>query len=189
MPSMPICFSLFCFVFFFLFFSFFPSSHSLPSSSLSRWTEFWFNRPDINEQGWQAVDATPQEVSDGKYQLGYAVNVYWRYFAHNNTWFHFILFSMLTVSPSSVNLVKANSLKIKYDSEFVSSETNADIRQYVAFDTGKPKHPYVPGMRLGLWWASIDVVGGFVVYSVLFCLFFYGNSHLLFPRFECCLYV
>lgn len=35
------------------------------------WTEMWMKRfPDIGMDGWQIVDATPQEQSDGKYQCG-----------------------------------------------------------------------------------------------------------------------
>jgi len=35
------------------------------------WNDAWFNRPDVNGgNGWQAVDATPQEQSDGLMQMG-----------------------------------------------------------------------------------------------------------------------
>ena len=33
------------------------------------WNECWFRRTDLDEQGfhgWQVIDATPQEMSDGK---------------------------------------------------------------------------------------------------------------------------
>ena len=34
------------------------------------WNEAWFQRPDLPEghDGWQAIDATPQETSEGKAQ-------------------------------------------------------------------------------------------------------------------------
>eukprot|EP01126_Amoeba_proteus_P062886 TRINITY_DN8607_c0_g4_i4.p1 TRINITY_DN8607_c0_g4~~TRINITY_DN8607_c0_g4_i4.p1 ORF type:complete len:378 (-),score=53.25 TRINITY_DN8607_c0_g4_i4:1225-2358(-) len=36
------------------------------------WAEAWMNRSDIgDESGWQVIDATPQELSDDQYQLGY----------------------------------------------------------------------------------------------------------------------
>jgi len=36
------------------------------------WNECWMKRPDLptGYDGWQAVDATPQEVSLGLYQTG-----------------------------------------------------------------------------------------------------------------------
>ena len=34
------------------------------------WNEAWFRRPDLPEGygGWQAIDATPQEVSEGEFR-------------------------------------------------------------------------------------------------------------------------
>ena len=61
------------------------------------WNEVWMSRPDlpIGFGGWQASDATPQEVSPqgGGYRLG----------------------------PTSVRAVKLG-LKMNYDVEFVISE-------------------------------------------------------------------
>jgi transglutaminase-like putative cysteine protease len=35
------------------------------------WCDAWMKRPDrLGQDGWQAVDATPQEESDGAYQCG-----------------------------------------------------------------------------------------------------------------------
>eukprot|EP00619_Florenciella_sp_RCC1007_P003965 CAMPEP_0205920300 /NCGR_PEP_ID=MMETSP1325-20131115/10981_1 /ASSEMBLY_ACC=CAM_ASM_000708 /TAXON_ID=236786 /ORGANISM="Florenciella sp., Strain RCC1007" /LENGTH=1353 /DNA_ID=CAMNT_0053287977 /DNA_START=80 /DNA_END=4141 /DNA_ORIENTATION=- len=97
------------------------------------WNEYWFDRPTLGAKcsdlgqssscanGWQAVDATPQETSMGgsgvaadsaEYQMG----------------------------PASVKLVKANidetcrSQDVKYgcfDSEFVISEVNSDVKLWV----------------------------------------------------------
>ena len=35
------------------------------------WNDVWMSRPDLPRGygGWQAIDATPQEASDGKWQL------------------------------------------------------------------------------------------------------------------------
>ena len=61
------------------------------------WNEAWMSRPDLQTGfgGWQASDATPQEVSTqgGGYRLG----------------------------PTSVRAVKLG-LRMKYDVEFVISE-------------------------------------------------------------------
>lgn len=62
-------------------------------------------RPDLasgNYGGWQAVDATPQELSEGKYQCG----------------------------PCPVFAIKSGK-PVKYDSMFIFGEVNADyvVRQ------------------------------------------------------------
>ncbi|XP_062552204.1 annulin-like [Armigeres subalbatus] len=68
------------------------------------WNEMWMQRPDLGERsdelydGWQAVDATPQELSDGMYKLG----------------------------PAPVKAVKRGDINVHYDCDFVFAEVNAD---------------------------------------------------------------
>ncbi|XP_040186221.1 protein-glutamine gamma-glutamyltransferase 6-like [Rana temporaria] len=64
------------------------------------WNEAWFTRPDIGSyyNGWQALDATPQEQSFGIYRLG----------------------------PTSVKAIKAGDVHLKYDGPFVFAEVNGD---------------------------------------------------------------
>lgn len=68
------------------------------------WNEVWFTRPDLgnNENGmydgFQAVDATPQEMSDGMYRVG----------------------------PASVTAVKRGEVLKPYDNSFLYAEVNAD---------------------------------------------------------------
>jgi hypothetical protein len=69
------------------------------------WNECFMQRPDLEEGrgGWQAVDATPQELSkiDGKFRCG----------------------------PASVEAIKAGEKgdDSKYDNDFLVSEVNADV--------------------------------------------------------------
>lgn len=64
------------------------------------WTEMWMSRPDVDETfDWQIVDATPQELSGGKYQCG----------------------------PASRRAVKTDQGGI-YDVDFVFSEVSAPVR-------------------------------------------------------------
>lgn len=74
------------------------------------WTGAWMRRKDLDEDmkkwgldmnGWQAIDATPQETSQGLYQMG----------------------------PASVNAVK-HGIGSKYDVNFVIGEVNADVLYY-----------------------------------------------------------
>ncbi|KAL5280423.1 F13A1 family protein [Megaselia abdita] len=66
------------------------------------WNEVWMRRPDLGDNedysGWQAVDSTPQEVSNGMYQCG----------------------------PASVKAVKRGDVLRPYDCQFLFSEVNAD---------------------------------------------------------------
>ncbi|KAJ8031443.1 Protein-glutamine gamma-glutamyltransferase K [Holothuria leucospilota] len=64
------------------------------------WNDCWMARPDlpIGYGGWQAVDSTPQETSDGMYQTG----------------------------PCSLNAVKQGQIYLLYDAPFVFAEVNAD---------------------------------------------------------------
>lgn len=66
------------------------------------WCDVWMERPgQVGHDGWQAIDGTPQEFSDGTYQLG----------------------------PAALAAVHANSGGL-YDVAFVVSEVDADIRVY-----------------------------------------------------------
>ncbi|KAM7354036.1 transglutaminase isoform 1-T1 [Cochliomyia hominivorax] len=69
------------------------------------WNEVWMTRPDLgvgqnglSYDGWQAVDATPQEASDNMYRVG----------------------------PASVAAVKNGEILRPFDCGFVFSEVNAD---------------------------------------------------------------
>uniref|UniRef100_A0A7E4VDS8 TGc domain-containing protein n=1 Tax=Panagrellus redivivus TaxID=6233 RepID=A0A7E4VDS8_PANRE len=67
------------------------------------WVEAWFRRPDLNitglYDGWQVLDATPQEESDGLNQCG----------------------------PTSVRAIREGRLDLPFDANFVYSEVNADV--------------------------------------------------------------
>ncbi|XP_013382452.1 hemocyte protein-glutamine gamma-glutamyltransferase-like isoform X3 [Lingula anatina] len=64
------------------------------------WNDVWMARPDLPSGcgGWQAIDATPQELSDGVYCAG----------------------------PCSLNAIKAGQVYLPYDGPFIFAEVNAD---------------------------------------------------------------
>ncbi|XP_043836778.1 protein-glutamine gamma-glutamyltransferase E [Dromiciops gliroides] len=64
------------------------------------WNEAWFVRTDLNQayNGWQVLDATPQERSQGVFQCG----------------------------PASVIAVREGDVNLDFDMPFVFSEVNAD---------------------------------------------------------------
>jgi len=65
------------------------------------WSDAWMARYDLppGYGGWQAIDATPQEISMGMYQLG----------------------------PASLEAIKQGKVGYAYDVGFVYSEVNADL--------------------------------------------------------------
>ncbi|XP_042359015.1 protein-glutamine gamma-glutamyltransferase E-like isoform X2 [Plectropomus leopardus] len=67
------------------------------------WVESFMKRPDLGEEGrydgWQALDATPQEKSKGVFCCG----------------------------PASVKAIQAKRTDLKYDMPFVYAEVNADV--------------------------------------------------------------
>ncbi|XP_043086029.1 protein-glutamine gamma-glutamyltransferase K-like [Puntigrus tetrazona] len=64
------------------------------------WNESWMTRPDLpaGYGGWQVVDATPQEPSQGSYRCG----------------------------PTSVSAVRNGRVNLKFDTPFVFAEVNSD---------------------------------------------------------------
>ncbi|XP_061122232.1 coagulation factor XIII A chain-like [Syngnathus typhle] len=65
------------------------------------WNEVYMKRPDLTPRlsGWQVVDSTPQETSDGLYRCG----------------------------PASVIAIKEGSVGHSYDGPFVFAEVNSDV--------------------------------------------------------------
>ncbi|XP_029971089.1 protein-glutamine gamma-glutamyltransferase K [Salarias fasciatus] len=64
------------------------------------WNDCWMARPDLppGHGGWQAVDSTPQETSQGTFRCG----------------------------PASVNAIRSGQVYLKHDSPFVFAEVNSD---------------------------------------------------------------
>ncbi|XP_022660627.1 hemocyte protein-glutamine gamma-glutamyltransferase-like [Varroa destructor] len=70
------------------------------------WNEGWMKRPDLGTtefDGWQAFDGTPQEKSNGQYQMG----------------------------PCPVVAIQRGLVDIQYDTKFVFAETNALFYDWV----------------------------------------------------------
>ncbi|KAF6718385.1 Protein-glutamine gamma-glutamyltransferase K [Oryzias melastigma] len=64
------------------------------------WNDCWMARPDLppGNGGWQAVDSTPQETSQGTFRCG----------------------------PASVNAIRSGHVYLKHDAPFVFAEVNSD---------------------------------------------------------------
>ncbi|XP_029467471.1 protein-glutamine gamma-glutamyltransferase E-like [Rhinatrema bivittatum] len=98
------------------------------------WNECWFTRPDLGAKynGWQVVDATPQEPSGGIYRLG----------------------------PASLFAIKEGDVDLDYDGTFVYAETNADKAQWLVYDDGTSKKIYSDTKSVGQK-TSTKAVGSF----------------------------
>uniref|UniRef100_A0A8C2YTA1 Protein-glutamine gamma-glutamyltransferase 4 n=2 Tax=Chinchilla lanigera TaxID=34839 RepID=A0A8C2YTA1_CHILA len=75
------------------------------------WTEAWMKRKDLppGNDGWQVVDGTPQELSQGLYCCG----------------------------PSPVAAVRRGNIFMGYDTKFVFSEVNADKLVWLVRTVGR----------------------------------------------------
>ncbi|XP_029010677.1 protein-glutamine gamma-glutamyltransferase 2 [Betta splendens] len=75
------------------------------------WVESWMTRKDLpkGNDGWQVLDPTPQELSDGVFCCG----------------------------PCPVNAIKEGNLGVKYDAAFVFAEVNADIVYWMLQGNGQ----------------------------------------------------
>uniref|UniRef100_A0A8D0L7K0 Transglutaminase 4 n=1 Tax=Sphenodon punctatus TaxID=8508 RepID=A0A8D0L7K0_SPHPU len=79
------------------------------------WSDVWMKRPDLPKgmDGWQAIDATPQEPSQGIFQCG----------------------------PAPVNALRNGDVYVPHDSKFVFAEVNADrVFWMVKKENGKEKY-------------------------------------------------
>ncbi|XP_077315153.1 protein-glutamine gamma-glutamyltransferase 5-like [Lithobates pipiens] len=77
------------------------------------WNECWMARKDLRSgyDGWQVLDATPQEISGGTYCCG----------------------------PAPVKAIKEGDMDVDYDIPFVFAEVNGDIVHWVLQDGGAEK--------------------------------------------------
>ncbi|XP_073331440.1 protein-glutamine gamma-glutamyltransferase E-like [Pagrus major] len=89
------------------------------------WTEGWMKRPDLKKgnsyDGWQVLDPTPQELSQGVYCCG----------------------------PASVNGILQGEANLKYDMPFVFAEVNADIVKWMVSSRGLKKKMHSDTMTVG----------------------------------------
>ncbi|KAM9376109.1 protein-glutamine gamma-glutamyltransferase 2-like [Pholidichthys leucotaenia] len=87
------------------------------------WVESWMRRDDLPEgnDGWQVLDPTPQELSDGKFCCG----------------------------PCPVKAIKEGNLEVKYDGPFIFAEVNADITHWMIHQNGQRQKMTVDHRSVG----------------------------------------
>ncbi|KAM8966973.1 coagulation factor XIII A chain [Pelodytes ibericus] len=87
------------------------------------WNEAWMTRPDlpVGFGGWQAVDATPQETSDGMFRCG----------------------------PASVQAIKHGHVCFQFDTPFIFSEVNSDVVYSKVMKDGSKEVEYVDKTHVG----------------------------------------
>ncbi|XP_006881582.1 PREDICTED: protein-glutamine gamma-glutamyltransferase 2 isoform X2 [Elephantulus edwardii] len=88
------------------------------------WVESWMTRPDLEPgyEGWQAIDPTPQEKSEGTYCCG----------------------------PVPVRAIKEGDLSTKYDAPFVFAEVNADVVDWIQQEDGSMQKSINNSLTVGL---------------------------------------
>ncbi|XP_054247721.1 protein-glutamine gamma-glutamyltransferase 6-like, partial [Indicator indicator] len=87
------------------------------------WNESWFIRRDLGSfyDGWQVLDATPQEKSKGIYQCG----------------------------PASTRAIKEGDVNLDYDSSFVFAAVNADYVTWIHYSKKRKERIYSDTRKIG----------------------------------------
>ncbi|XP_010142066.1 PREDICTED: protein-glutamine gamma-glutamyltransferase 6 [Buceros rhinoceros silvestris] len=87
------------------------------------WNESWFIRRDLGSfyDGWQVLDATPQERSKGMYQCG----------------------------PASTRAIKEGDVNLDYDSSFVFAAVNADYVTWIRYSNKRKEKIYSDTRKIG----------------------------------------
>uniref|UniRef100_A0A8B9PBM3 protein-glutamine gamma-glutamyltransferase n=1 Tax=Apteryx owenii TaxID=8824 RepID=A0A8B9PBM3_APTOW len=87
------------------------------------WNESWFVRRDLGSfyDGWQVLDATPQERSKGIFQCG----------------------------PASTRAIKEGDVNLDYDSSFVFAEVNADYVTWICYSNKRKERIYSDTRKIG----------------------------------------
>ncbi|XP_072735601.1 protein-glutamine gamma-glutamyltransferase 6-like [Ciconia boyciana] len=87
------------------------------------WNECWFIRRDLGSfyDGWQVLDATPQERSKGIYQCG----------------------------PASTKAIKEGDVNLDYDSSFVFAAVNADYVTWIHYSNKRKERIYSDTRKIG----------------------------------------
>uniref|UniRef100_A0A8C5IBH3 protein-glutamine gamma-glutamyltransferase n=1 Tax=Junco hyemalis TaxID=40217 RepID=A0A8C5IBH3_JUNHY len=87
------------------------------------WNESWFVRRDLGSfyDGWQVLDATPQERSKGIYQCG----------------------------PASTRAIKEGDVDLDYDSPFVFAAVNADCVTWIRYSKKRKERIYSDTRKIG----------------------------------------
>ncbi|KFZ57800.1 Protein-glutamine gamma-glutamyltransferase 6, partial [Antrostomus carolinensis] len=87
------------------------------------WNESWFIRRDLGSfyDGWQVLDATPQERSKGIYQCG----------------------------PASTRAIKEGDVNLDYDSSFLFAAVNADYVTWIHYSNKRKERIYSDTRKIG----------------------------------------
>ncbi|XP_051701154.2 protein-glutamine gamma-glutamyltransferase 6 isoform X1 [Oryctolagus cuniculus] len=87
------------------------------------WNESWFARPDLGPayNGWQVLDATPQEESEGVFQCG----------------------------PASVTAIREGDVHLAHDGPFVFAEVNADYVIWLWHEDESRERVYSDTKKIG----------------------------------------
>uniref|UniRef100_A0A8C5GZC7 protein-glutamine gamma-glutamyltransferase n=1 Tax=Gouania willdenowi TaxID=441366 RepID=A0A8C5GZC7_GOUWI len=99
------------------------------------WVESWMRRDDLpnGNDGWQILDPTPQELSDGVFCCG----------------------------PCPVIAIKEGNLGVKYDAPFVFAEVNADMVYWIVQRDGQRRKIRVDESSVGRHISTKSVYGDY----------------------------
>ncbi|KAI3375997.1 hypothetical protein L3Q82_016526, partial [Scortum barcoo] len=117
------------------------------------WVEGWMKRPDLNKgtsyDGWQVLDATPQEKSEGQYNFVLINALCLSQMNNCRPDYTVLQTGCSAVVQLPVSAILQGEVNLKYDVPFVFSEVNADVVQWMVSANGVKRKMHSDTMTVG----------------------------------------
>ena len=129
------------------------SGHPAPSSLCGRnfhvWNESWFARRDLGPSynGWQVLDATPQEESEGTGSAGWVPDS--RFLTPGDAHTHPSCAGVFRCGPASVTAIREGDVHLAHDGPFVFAEVNADYITWLWNEDESRERVYSDTKKIG----------------------------------------
>lgn len=130
-----------------------PAPTTAPSSLCDRnfhvWNESWFARQDLGPSynGWQVLDATPQEESEGRVSAEWVADALLSLTHAAHT--HPTCSGVFRCGPASVTAIREGDVHLAHDGPFVFAEVNADYITWLWHEDESWERVYSDTKKIG----------------------------------------
>lgn len=113
------------------------------------WNESWFARRDLGPSynGWQVLDATPQEESEGTGSAGWVPDS--RFLTPGDAHAHPSCAGVFWCGPASVTAIREGDVHLAHDGPFVFAEVNADYITWLWNEDESRERVYSDTKKIG----------------------------------------
>lgn len=125
-----------------------PHPSSLYGRNFHVWNESWFARQDLGPSynGWQVLDATPQEESEGRAQQSWSQTLLFLPLAAHA---HPFCPGVFQCGPASVTAIREGDVHLAHDGPFVFAEVNADYITWLWNEDESRERVYSDTKKIG----------------------------------------